>query len=155
MYFVGFGDVSKDCSGTELEQWSALLQEWDTENPLNFPQAPVRARVEGRARGAAGRGVAARHRGDHADGRHRGDLQGPRHEGVAGREGHTQGHSQVRRRRKCSFWETCCADFCYCLKDLPGPRVFQGGRRGRTGVALPHFQGVLRLRLRGKTCDLP
>ncbi len=30
--------MSKDCSGTELEQWSALLQEWDTENPLNFPK---------------------------------------------------------------------------------------------------------------------
>ena len=35
---AGFGDVSKDCSGTELEQWSALLQEWDKDNPLNFPR---------------------------------------------------------------------------------------------------------------------
>jgi len=34
----GFGDVSKDCSGTELEQWSRLLAEWDKDNPLLFPK---------------------------------------------------------------------------------------------------------------------
>ncbi|TRY69121.1 hypothetical protein TCAL_04113 [Tigriopus californicus] len=34
----GFGEVSKDCSGTELELWSQVLQEWATDNPLQFPK---------------------------------------------------------------------------------------------------------------------
>ena len=34
----GFGSLSKDCSGTELEQWSLLLKEWDNDNPLVKPK---------------------------------------------------------------------------------------------------------------------
>ena len=34
----GFGDVSKDCSGTELEQWNQVLSEWNIENPLQYPK---------------------------------------------------------------------------------------------------------------------
>ena len=26
----GFGHLSKDCSGTELELWSQLIRDWDT-----------------------------------------------------------------------------------------------------------------------------
>ena len=41
----GFGSLSKDCSGTELEQWSQLLKEWDEENLLVKPkQLPVLVR---------------------------------------------------------------------------------------------------------------
>lgn len=41
----GFGSLSKDCSGTELEQWSLLLKEWDDENPLVKPkQLPILVR---------------------------------------------------------------------------------------------------------------
>lgn len=34
----GFGEVSKDCSGTELDRWSQVLQEWSTDNPLQYPK---------------------------------------------------------------------------------------------------------------------
>ena len=41
----GFGSLSKDCSGTELEQWSLLLKEWDNDNPLVKPkQLPILVR---------------------------------------------------------------------------------------------------------------
>ena len=41
----GYGDVSKDCSGTELDQWSQVLQEWDKVNPLQYPkQLPLLVR---------------------------------------------------------------------------------------------------------------
>ena len=35
----------QDCSGTELEQWSLLLKEWDDANPLVKPkQLPILVR---------------------------------------------------------------------------------------------------------------
>lgn len=30
--------VSKDCSGTELDQWSQVLQDWDKDKPLTYPK---------------------------------------------------------------------------------------------------------------------
>ena len=53
----GYGDVSKDCSGTELDQWSQVLQEWDKDNPLHYPKqlAPfVRRGVPEALRGEVG-----------------------------------------------------------------------------------------------------
>merc|ERR1719412_976847 len=34
----GFGDVSKECSGSELDSWSQVLQEWDRDNPKVYPK---------------------------------------------------------------------------------------------------------------------
>jgi hypothetical protein len=42
----GFGQLSKDCSGTELELWSQLLKDWDRDNPLLYPkQLPILVRM--------------------------------------------------------------------------------------------------------------
>ena len=34
----GFGDVSKECSGTELDSWSQVLSEWSRDNPKLYPK---------------------------------------------------------------------------------------------------------------------
>merc|ERR1719412_3435952 len=34
----GFGDVSKECSGSELDSWSQVLSEWDRDNPKVYPK---------------------------------------------------------------------------------------------------------------------
>ena len=34
----GFGDVSKECSGTELDSWSQVLSEWSRDNPKQYPK---------------------------------------------------------------------------------------------------------------------
>ena len=34
----GFGDVSKECSGSELDSWSQVLNEWDRDNPKVYPK---------------------------------------------------------------------------------------------------------------------
>lgn len=34
----GFGDVSKECTGSELENWGLVLQEWDRDNPKAYPK---------------------------------------------------------------------------------------------------------------------
>ena len=37
-----FSQVSKECSGTELDLWSQVLKDWDKDNPLSYPkQLPV------------------------------------------------------------------------------------------------------------------
>ena len=35
----GFGDVSKECSGTELDSWSQVLSEWSRDNPKQYPKS--------------------------------------------------------------------------------------------------------------------
>ncbi len=34
----GFGDVSKECSGSELDAWNQVLKEWDRDNPKIYPK---------------------------------------------------------------------------------------------------------------------
>ena len=34
----GFGDVSKECSGTEFDSWSQILSEWSRDNPKQYPK---------------------------------------------------------------------------------------------------------------------
>ena len=34
----GFGDVSKECSGSELDSWSQVLQDWNRDNPKVYPK---------------------------------------------------------------------------------------------------------------------